>query len=154
MQNKDITKKVEEYVMPIITENNFELVEVEFVKEGANFYLRLYVDKEGGFSIQDCQIVSRYIEAKLEEDDFIEKAYILEVSSPGIDRILKKDFEFIKYKNKLVDIKLYKSIDKTKEFQGNLIGLVDDKIIIKTQDDEELSFERKDVATCRLAVVF
>ncbi len=153
MQTKDIIKKVEEYVTPVITENNFELVEVEFVKEGANFYLRLYVDKEGGFCIEDCQKVSRYIEAKLEEDDFIEKAYILEVSSPGIDRVLKKDYEFTKYKGRLVDVKLYKAIDKTKEFQGELVGLVDNKIIIKIQEEEQ-SFERKDVATCRLAVVF
>lgn len=153
MQVKDIIKKVTEYTMPIIEENNFELVEVEFVKEGANHYLRLYVDKEGGFSIQDCEKVSRYLEKKLEEDDFIEKAYILEVSSPGIDRILKKDSEYVKYKGKIVDVKLYKPIDKVKEFQGELIGLIDDQIVIN-EDGKELKFDRKDVAVCRLAVIF
>ena len=144
MQTKDIIKKVEEYVMPIIEQNNYELVETEFVKEGANYYLRLYIDKEGGFSINDCETVSRYLEQKLEEDDFIDKAYILEVSSPGIDRVLKKDSEYIKYKGRIVDIKLYKPIDKVKEFQGELIGLIEDKI----------SFDKKDVAICRLAVIF
>ncbi len=153
MQTKDIIKKVEEYVMPIIEQNNYELVETEFVKEGANYYLRLYIDKEGGFSINDCEIVSRYLEQKLEEDDFIDKAYILEVSSPGIDRVLKKDSEYIKYKGRIVDIKLYKPIDKVKEFQGELIGLVDDKIVIK-EDNQEISFNKKDVAICRLAVIF
>lgn len=153
MQTKDIIKKVTEYAMPIIEENNFELVEVEFVKEGNNYYLRLYVDKEGGFSIQDCEKVSRYVEQKLENDDIIEKAYILEVSSPGIDRILKKDYEYTKYKGKIVDIKLYKPIEKTKEFQGELIGLINDEIVIN-DNGKELSFNRKDVAVCRLAVIF
>lgn len=153
MQTKDIIKKVEEYVMPIIDKNNYELVETEFVKEGANYYLRLYIDKEGGFSINDCETVSRYLEQKLEEDDFIDKAYILEVSSPGIDRVLKKDSEYIKYKGRIVDIKLYKPIDKVKEFQGELIGLIEDKIVIN-QDNKEISFDKKDVAICRLAVIF
>lgn len=153
MQTKDIIKKVEEYVMPIIEQNNYELVETEFVKEGANYYLRLYIDKEGGFSINDCETVSRYLEQKLEEDDFIDKAYILEVSSPGIDRVLKKDSEYIKYKGRIVDIKLYKPIDKVKEFQGELIGLIEDKIVIN-QDNKEISFDKKDVAICRLAVIF
>ena len=153
MQTKDVIKKVEEYVMPIIEKNNYELVETEFVKEGANYYLRLYIDKEGGFSINDCEIVSRYLEQKLEEDDFIDKAYILEVSSPGIHRVLKKDNEYVKYKGRIVDIKLYKPLNKIKEFQGELIGLIDEKIVIK-QDGEEISFDKKDVAICRLAVIF
>lgn len=153
MQTKDIIKKVEDYVMPIINENNYELVEVEFVKEGSNYYLRLYVDKEGGFSINDCEKVSRYLEQKLESDDFIEKAYILEVSSPGIDRVLKKDSEYEKYKGRIVDIKLYKAIDKVKEFQGELVGLIDNYIVI-IEDEKEVKFDKKDVATCRLAVIF
>ncbi|WP_250278488.1 ribosome maturation factor RimP [[Clostridium] colinum] len=153
MQTKDIIKKVEQYVMPIIEKNNYELVETEFVKEGANYYLRLYIDKEGGFSINDCEIVSRYLEEKLEEDDFIDKAYILEVSSPGIDRVLKKDSEYQKYKGRIVDIKLYKPIDKVKEFQGELVGLIDDKIVV-CENEKEISFDKKDVAVCRLAVIF
>lgn len=153
MQVKDIILKVEQYVMPIIEENNFELVSVEFVKEVNTWYLRLYVDKEGGFSINDCELVSRFLEDKLEKDDFIEQAYILEVSSPGIDRILKKDSEFVKYKGRIVDIKLYKAIDKVKVFQGELVGLFDDDIVINV-DGEEMKFNRKDVSTCRLAVIF
>ena len=153
MQVKDILNKVEEKLMPIMQDNKFELVEVEFVKEGPNRYLRVYADKEGGITIDDCEVISRALEAELEKDDFIEQAYILEVSSPGIDRILKKDFEYAKYKGRLVEVKLYKPIDKIKQFQGNLIGLIDGKIVIE-ENGEEISFDRKDVASCRLAVVF
>lgn len=153
MQVKDIIERVEQKLMPIINANNFELVEVEFVKEGPNKYLRVYADKEGGITIDDCEIISRGLEAELEKDDFIEEAYILEVSSPGIDRILKKDFEYIKYKGRLVEIKLYKPIDKVKQMQGNLVGLIDGKIVIE-ENGQEISFDKKDVASCRLAVVF
>lgn len=153
MQTKDIIKKVELCLAPIIEENKYELVEIEFVKEGQTNYLRIYIDKEGGFAITDCERVSRYIEAEFEESDFIQKAYVLEVSSPGIDRVLKKDSEYQKYKGKLVDVKLYKAIDKTKEFQGELIGIIDDDIAIKIGNDE-IKFNRKDVAICRLAVIF
>lgn len=153
MQVKDILVKVEEKLSPIINDNGYELVDIEFVKEGPNKYLRVYADKDGGITIDDCEIISRALEAELEKDDFIEEAYILEVSSPGIDRILKKDFEYIKYKGRLVDIKLYKPIDKVKQFQGKLIGLVDDKIVIE-ESGKEISFDRKDVAVCRLAVEF
>ena len=145
--------KVEEKLLPIINDNGYELVDIEFVKEGPNKYLRVHADKEGGITIDDCEIISRAFEAELEKDDFIEEAYILEVSSPGIDRILKKDFEYIKYKGRLVDIKLYKPIDKVKQFQGKLIGLVDNKIVIE-ESGKEISFDKKDVAVCRLAVEF
>ncbi|MCI8805557.1 MAG: ribosome maturation factor RimP [Clostridiales bacterium] len=153
MQVKDMLVKVEEKLLPIINDNGYELVDIEFVKEGPNKYLRVYADKEGGITIDDCEIISRAFEAELEKDDFIEEAYILEVSSPGIDRILKKDFEYIKYKGRLVDIKLYKPIDKVKQFQGELIGLVDNKIVIE-ESGKEISFDKKDVAVCRLAVEF
>ncbi len=153
MQVKDILVKVEEKLSPIINDNGYELVDIEFVKEGPNKYLRVYADKDGGITIDDCEIISRALEAELEKDDFIEETYILEVSSPGIDRILKKDFEYIKYRGRLVDIKLYKPIDKVKQFQGKLIGLADNKIVIE-ESGKEISFERKDVAVCRLAVEF
>lgn len=153
MQVKDILARVEEMLMPIVNENGYEFVDVEFVKEGPNRYLRVYADKEGGITIDDCEVISRALEAELEKDDFIEQAYILEVSSPGIDRVLKKDFEYTKYKGRLVDVKFYKPIDKVKQVQGNLVGLIDDKIVIE-ENGKELAFDRKDVASCRLAVVF
>lgn len=90
-KHTEIENRTEAMVLPIIEENGFELVDVEYVKEGANWYLRVYADKEGGISIDDCVLISRALEEKLDEEDFIEDAYILEVSSPGLGRPLKKE---------------------------------------------------------------
>lgn len=147
-------KRVEELVMPIIEKNNFELVDVEFVKEGQNWFLRLYVDKPGGILIDDCELVSREVEKLLDESDPIEQAYILEVSSPGLDRPLKKDKDFERYKGEIIDIKLYKPVNGKKAYEGELVGLIDGKIVIKDENDDEISFERKDVGSVRLAVIF
>ena len=92
----DIETKTEELVLPIIEANNFELVDVEYVKEGANWYLRVYADKEGGIAIDDCVLISRSLEEKLDAEDFIEDAYILEVSSPGLGRPLKKEKDYVR----------------------------------------------------------
>ena len=116
----DIETKTEELVLPIIEANNFELVDVEYVKEGANWYLRVYADKEGGIAIDDCVLISRSLEEKLDAEDFIEDAYILEVSSPGLGRPLKKEKDYVRSVGKSIDIKLYKAIDKQKEFTGIL----------------------------------
>lgn len=153
MLTKDIIAKVSQFVAPIIDENNYELVDVEFVKEGSNYYLRLFVDKEGGFSISDCEKVSRFLEPILEKHDIIDKAYILEVSSPGIDRILKHDFEFVKYKDRTVDVKLFKPMNDCKQFSGKLVGLFDGNIRLDI-DGEIVDFVKKDVASCRLSVFF
>ena len=141
-------------VEAIVAESNVELVDVEFVKEGANWYLRIYIDKEGGVDIVDCETVSRGVEGKLDEKDPIEQAYILEVSSPGIDRPLKKDADFEKFKGEIVDVKLYKAQNGSKEYQGTLLGLVEKVISIEDEDGETVAFEQKDVAKVKLAVIF
>lgn len=146
--------KIQPIVEAIAVANNVELVEVEFVKEGTNWYLRVYIDKDGGVDIVDCENVSRALDAKLEENDPIEQAYILEVSSPGIDRPLKKDADFEKFKGEIVDVKLYKALNGEKLFQGKLLGLADKVISIENEDGETLQFEQKDVANVRLAVIF
>lgn len=153
MASSKIEKKIEQYVIPIMNENNFELVDIEFQKEGLNWYLRIYVDKEGGFTINDCEIVSRALSEKLEENDPIEQAYILEVSSPGLDRPLRKEEDFVKFKGEIVDIKLYKSIAKRKEFQGILKGL-ENNIVTIEEDGVEIEFNRQDIANIKLAVLF
>lgn len=154
MGNPKIESKIEQLVMPIINQNNFELVDIEFLKEGSNWYLRIYVDKQGGFTIDDCELVSKQLGEILEKDDPIEQPYILEVSSPGLDRPLKKESDFIKYKGEVVDVKLYKAINKTKEFQGILKGLENDIVTIEDETGKELSFSRKEIAIIRLAVLF
>ena len=147
-------KKVEAILMPIIEEKNFELVDVEFVKEGPNWYLRIYIDKEGGITIDDCEAVSRALEVELDKNDPIEQAYILEVSSPGIDRPLKKESDFAKYAGEIVDIKLYKAFEGSKEYQGALEGLENNIVTITDDNGKEISFDRKDIAGVRLAVIF
>lgn len=147
-------KKVENLIAPVILKDNYELVDVEFVKEGQNWYLRIFIDKEGGVTVDDCETVSRAVEKVLDVEDPIEQAYILEVSSPGLDRPLKKDSDFVKYAGETVDVKLYKAADKQKEFQGILKGLDGTVVTITDENGAELSFDRKDIALIRLAVLF
>ena len=149
----DIETKTEELVLPIIEANNFELVDVEYVKEGANWYLRVYADKEGGIAIDDCVLISRSLEEKLDAEDFIEDAYILEVSSPGLGRPLKKEKDYIRSVGKSIDIKLYKAIDKQKEFTGILKENMEDQIVL-TIEDQDITFEKKSIASARLSLDF
>ncbi len=153
MKRTEIVETVEALVTPIIEENNFELVDVEYVKEGANWYLRVYADKEGGINIDDCVLISRALEEKLDEKDFIEDAYILEVSSPGLGRQLKKDKDFKRSIGEAVECKLYKAIDKQKEFEGILKDFDADTILLETEDGD-LTINRKDIAMIRLAIDF
>ncbi|MBE5955906.1 MAG: ribosome maturation factor RimP [Lachnospiraceae bacterium] len=153
MKRSDIAVYVEELVMPIIEEGNFELVDVEYVKEGANWYLRVYADKEGGINIDDCVTISRALEAKLDEKDVIEDAYILEVSSPGLGRQLKKDRDYKRSLGEEIEFKLYKARNKQKEFEGILKDF-DEHTFTITLDGEDVVFDRKDVAMMRLAVHF
>ena len=144
----------EEIIMPIIKANNFELVDVEFVKEAGTYYLRAYIDKEGGITIDDCEIVSRALSDKLDEKDFIEESYILEVSSPGVGRPLKKDKDFARSIGQEVDIKLFKPIEKQKEFRGILEGYNNDEITVRLDEDTVMEFKRKEIALIRLAFDF
>lgn len=153
MNKKQIIETVENYLEPILEELQFALVDVEYVKEGSNYYLRIYIDKEGGVNIKDCQITSRAIEKVLDEKDFIKEEYCLEVSSPGLDRILKKDKEFKYFNGRLVDVKLYKAIDGEKHYSGILVNKTDDMLYL---DDEgtALEFDMNNVAVVRLAITF
>ena len=153
MQAKDIVKFVEEKAIKILEEKNFEFVDCEFIKEGPDWYLRLFIDKEGGITIDECVGVSRELD-KMLDDDLTQQPYIMEVSSPGLDRVLKREHEYTKYKGKLVDIKLFKPIDGNKEFRGNLVGLIEGNIIITNEDGSEVSFEKSKIATTRLVVEF
>ncbi len=153
MTGKEICQKVRELAEPIALEVGVEIDDVEFVKEGPSHYLRVYIDKEGGVFINDCVDVSRALDLKLDEDEFISVAYILEVSSPGIDKVLKKEKDFVKYKGRLVDLKLYKAIDKQKEFTGELVSLENDKLTVII-DDEETVFDYSLVSQVRLAITF
>ena len=153
MKRTEIVAKVEELVSPIIDENSFELVDVEYVKEGANWYLRVYADKEGGININDCVLISRALEEKLDELDFIEDAYILEVSSPGLGRPLKKEKDFKRSIGQNVEVKLYKAVDKQKEFEGILKAYTEDTVTIEMEEEDRI-IARKEIALIRLAIDF
>ena len=104
--------RVEAYLLPLMEEHNFELVDVEYVKEAGMWYLRAYIDKEGGFTVDDCEMVSRKLSDWLDEKDFIDDSYILEVSSPGLGRQLKKEKDFKRSLGEEVEIKLYKPMER------------------------------------------
>lgn len=144
---------IEKMLQPILTENNYELIDVEYVKEAGTWYLRIYIDKEGGVTIDDCEIVSKALDVHLEKDDPITEAYILEVSSPGLDRPLKKDKDYTRSIGKTVELKLYKPLNNQKEFEGELISFSTDTVTIKV-DEEDMTFNRKDIAIIRLVVIF
>ncbi|PLR97241.1 ribosome maturation factor RimP [Bacillus sp. T33-2] len=152
-----VTEVVEELVTPILTENGLELVEVEYVKEGKSWFLRIYIDKDNGVDIEECGMVSEKLSEKLDELDPIPHNYFLEVSSPGAERPLKKDKDFQKAVGKNVYIKTYEPIDGEKAFEGTLTAFDGDtvtvEVTIKTRKKTiEIPFEK--IASARLAVAF
>lgn len=153
MRREEIEKKTEELLLPILEKNNFDLWDVEYVKEGKELYLRAYIDKEGGIMIDDCVEVSRELSDLLDLHDYIDDEYILEVSSPGLGRTLKKPREFDKSMGKMVDIKLYKALDGQKEYSGFLESYTEEEIGISI-NGELKSFMKKEIGSVKLHVEF
>ena len=147
-------QKTEEILNPIMDELGFELVDVEYVKEGSSWYLRAYIDKPGGININDCETVSRRLSDILDEKDFIDDAYIMEVSSPGLGRPLKKEKDFKRSLGMEVDIRTYRMIDRQKEFTGILTAYDEKTVTIELEDETTKTFERGDIALIRLAFDF
>ncbi len=142
--------KTEELIKPITDKYGFELFDVEYVKEGSDWYLRVYIDKEGGITVDDCQTVSREFNEILDREDYIPDQYIFEVSSPGLTRPLKKEKDYAKSIGKLLDIKLFKAVDGRKEFTG-VLKEYNDKTITLVIDEKEYEFQRADLAMIRWA---
>lgn len=145
--------KTEELLIPIAAANGVDIYDVEYVKEGSDYYLRAYIDKPDGVSIIDCENVSRRLSDVLDEADFIPDAYILEVSSPGLGRTLKKDRHLEKSIGLDVEIKLYKPQNGTKEYEG-MLERFDEESITITDEDGEKRFLRSEIALIRLALDF
>ena len=152
-RKEDYVARVERFLIPIMEEHQFELVDVEWVKEAGTWYLRAYVDKEGGISVDDCEIVSRRLSDWLDKEDFITESYILEVSSPGLGRPLKKEKDFARSLGKDVDVKLYRARDKRKDVTG-VLKAYDEQTVTIEEEGEELVFERGEIALIRLAFDF
>lgn len=146
-------QKAEQLLIPIVDAHGFELVDVEYVKEGSNFYLRAYIDKTGGITVDDCETVSRAFSDKLDETDFIEEAYIMEVSSPGLGRPLKKEKDYKRSMGKELEIRTYRARNREKEFYGILTAYDENSVTIACEG-EEMTFQKSDIALIRLAFDF
>ena len=153
-KREEYEQKTEKLLMPIMEANGFELVDVEYVKEAGNWYLRAYIDKPGGITVDDCEVVNRELGDLLDRDDFIDDSYILEVSSPGLGRPLKKERDFIRSKGEEVEIRTYRMVDRQKEFRGVLKAWDKDTGTIETEDGQEQIFDRDNIALIRLAFDF
>ena len=146
--------RTEELITPILDRMNFELVDVEYVKEGGTWYLRAYIDKEGGITVNDCEAVAREMNEILDREDFVEDSYVFEVSSPGLGRPLKKEKDFARSMGREVEIRTYRAINREKEFYGILSAYDENTVTIKTEDGTEMTFEKSDIALIRLAFDF
>lgn len=161
-KKEEYEQKTERLLEPIMQENNFELVDVEYVREAGTWYLRVYIDKEGGITLNDCEMVNRKLSDLLDEHDYVEDSYILEVSSPGLGRQLKKDKDFKRSIGEEVEIKFYKSRKipfqgkeaAVKELEGILLACDADTITVETEFAKAYVIERKDVSLIKLAVHF
>ncbi|MUT66394.1 ribosome maturation factor RimP [Paenibacillus sp. NEAU-GSW1] len=153
MSTSRIKSVVEEMVTPFLSSNGFELVDIEYVKEGSNFFLRVFVDKEGGIDIDECGRISEYLSEQLDKNDPVSDAYFLEVSSPGAERPLKKPEDVRKAVGKHVYITTYEPIDGSKEFEGQLLSFDGEQVQVKVGKKEHAIPYAK-VASARLAIVF
>ena len=151
-KREDYEAKTEQLIAPIIAANHVELFDVDYIKEGQDGYLRVYIDKEGGVTIDDCQAVSRAFNEVLDKENYIADQYIFEVSSPGLTRPLKKEKDYEKSIGRLLDIKLYKPVEGKKEYAGILKEYNKDIIIIES-DDTQITIERSNLAMIRWAYV-
>lgn len=154
MKHEEYEQRTEELLIPITEAHGYEIIDVEFVKEGGNRFLRVYLDKPGGITVDDCEIASRALSDKLDEKDFIEESYILEVSSPGLGRPLKKEKDYIRNMGKQIEIRTFKAIDKQKEFTGVLKAYDAGTVTIEEEDGTERVFEKSAIALIRQAVIW
>ncbi len=163
-KREEYEARTEKLLEPIMEENNFELVDVEYVKEAGNWYLRAYIDKEGGITLNDCEYVNRTLSDIMDREDFIPDAYILEVSSPGLGRQLKKDKDFRRSIGEDVDVRFYKARKipagkngkeiSVKEITGTLKDFSEDSITIETDFSEDYEIMRAEISTVKLTIDF
>jgi ribosome maturation factor RimP len=154
-----VTDQVKALIMPIISNAQLELVDVEYTREGQVHYLRIFIDRPGGVTLDDCQMISRECEVVLDIEEIIHTQYILEVSSPGLDRPLKKKDDYERFRDRLVKIRTYHAIEGRKNFLGHLAGLMDDPetdtCMVKLHvDGDDIRIPYDMIASARLEVEF
>ena len=150
-RREEYEAKTEALLIPILEEKGYEMVDV---KEGSNWYLRAFVDKPGGITINDLESVSRRLSDLLDEKDFISDAYILEVSSPGLGRPLKKDRDFDRSIGEEIEVHLYRSLNGNKQYVGLLKSYDKDTITIEDEDGSEINLDRVNVSLVKLTIDF
>ncbi|MCI9565324.1 MAG: ribosome maturation factor RimP [Eubacterium sp.] len=153
-RREEYESKTEALLIPILEEKGYEMVDVEYVKEGSSWYLRAFVDKPGGITINDLESVSRRLSDLLDEKDFISDAYILEVSSPGLGRPLKKDRDFDRSIGEEIEVHLYRSLNGNKQCIGLLKSYDKDTITIEDEDGSEINLDRVNVSLVKLTIDF
>lgn len=146
--------KTAQLIQPVVEANGVELFDVDYVKEGSDWYLRVYIDKEGGIAVDDCEVVSREADPILDADDCIEESYILEVSSPGLGRPLKKDKDFARSIGEEVEVRLFRAVNGCKEYTGLLEAYDKATVTLTLENEETLVLERTNIALIRLALDF
>ena len=151
---KNIEEQVYIISQPLANSMGLEIWDVEFVKEGASWFLRIYIDKEDEISIEDCENFSRTIDPLLDEKDFIKESYYLEVSSPGLERTLKRDSDLIRFLNSRIHLKLFKAIEKVKEFEGILLAYEHGMLYVALENSQQFEIEKSACAIIRLAPKF
>ena len=152
MTRAEIEDKVAEIITPLLAGTGVELVDVEYVQE-KDWYLRIFIDKNGGVGIEDCEQVSRLVEPVLDEVEFLKQAYYMEVSSPGLDRVLRRDKDYVRYAGRLVDIKFFRPQAGAKQCTAMLQGLCDGQVCV-TIEGKEHKYSCEDVAQVRLHISF
>lgn len=152
-KKENYESRVERYLLPLVEEHHFELVDVEYVKEAGTWYLRAYIDKEGGIAVDDCEVISRKLGEWLDKEDFIDESYILEVSSPGLGRPLKKEKDFQRNLGEEVEVRTFRAIEGQKEFTGVLKAYDKESVTIELEETE-MKFARTDIALIRQAFDF
>lgn len=153
-KKQEYEEKTERLIVPILEKNRFELVDVEYVKEGGIWYLRAYIDKPGGITVDDCELVSREMNEILDREDYIDDSYIFEVSSPGLLRPLKKEKDYIRNMGKPVEIRTYRAVGHRKEFYGILKAYDDESVTITDEENKDTVFLKSDIALIRQSFDF
>ncbi len=153
-KREEYEEKTERLLLPILERFQFELIDVEYVKEGSAWYLRAYIDKEGGITINDCEAVAKQMNPILDELDYIEGSYTFEVSSPGLGRPLKKEKDYVRNIGKDVEVRTYRAIEHKKEFCGRLKAYTDQTVTIQIEEDAEMTFQKSEIALIRQAIDF
>ncbi|NLV88063.1 MAG: ribosome maturation factor RimP [Tissierellia bacterium] len=154
LSRKNLLTTIRNIAEPIAEELGYDLVDLEFVKEGKNHFLRIFIDKPGGVNLDDCQKMSQLVDSKLDEEDPIDVSYYLEVSSPGLDRPLKTDKDLKRNLGKEVEVKLYEPYDGKKILEGILEDYKKDEILLKVHEDKVINLSRSKIALIKLAIKF